>query len=79
MSKRLLHMTSCLNCTHREVGKEAAVMYEPMCGAAKRSLPYALHTSRLGRVIAVGTYEIPDWCPLSAAPVTTPQTPQWAW
>lgn len=63
---KCIPIESCAKCPHRaHQGAFATVAYVPQCRLANRELPYEPKTQgRLGRVIAVSTSVIPDWCPL---------------
>lgn len=55
----------CSECPHRDHrGAFGDVAYVPFCRKANKELPYELGTGHRGRIIALSTNVIPDWCPL---------------
>ncbi len=70
MSDRMIRITHCTGCPHRDHrGALAAIPCIPFCRKAKRELPYTVgKASPTARVGAIQTPGIPDWCPLDLAP-----------
>ena len=67
---KYLPMTSCSYCPYRETGPaDAGIGYLPSCMRVGRALPYELGAGLHGRVIALPTNALPDWCPLPENPV----------
>ena len=63
-----INITKCRECPHKNhAGGFGSISYIPTCSAKMgRTLPYTKKVSN-ARIVAVGTSEIPDWCPLDNA------------
>ena len=66
---RYIKLETCGTCPHRDhKGAFGPVAYVPCCGAfGGKELPWEPGAGRSGRVFAVASEVIPDWCPLPAA------------
>jgi len=60
-----INITKCSECPHKDhAGGFGSISYIPTCSAKMgRTLPYTKKASNT-RIVAVGTSEIPYWCPL---------------
>lgn len=62
---KCIPIPSCRECPSRDhKGGFGTIAYVPVCRRTNRELPYTLGSGHRGRVIAVSSDEIPDWCPL---------------
>lgn len=64
--------SECPNWGHR--GGFRTPAYAPVCNLRNKDLPYTLADSPKGGVVATGTGEIPEWCPLEHASAVEPPT-----
>lgn len=62
---KIIKINVCAECPNYDhKGAFGQVAYIPVCRLAKAELPWIPHTSIGGRVQAVSTGLIPEWCPL---------------
>lgn len=65
LTTRKIVLPTCTRCPHQDhkgaFGNPSCV---PVCRLAKQDLPYTTSVGESGRVHALPTYEIPEWCPL---------------
>lgn len=62
-------ITSCSYCPNRMTkSAEADIGYVPYCLQTVKELPYAVGSGLNGRIIALPTNVLPDWCPLPKQP-----------
>jgi hypothetical protein len=65
MSTRKILLSDCETCPSRDhKGAFGIIGHIPVCRAVNKEMPFTLGAQAGGRVQAIRTLGIPDWCPL---------------